>query len=81
MDKIKELRENIDLLDDQIMNRLEERFKLVEMIGKVKKENKLEVTDSNRESEILKNSEKFSYSKIIKEIYKVIFNESKKIQG
>ncbi|NGX34613.1 MAG: hypothetical protein K1060chlam1_00966 [Candidatus Anoxychlamydiales bacterium] len=66
------LRDQIDEIDDQIIPLLEKRLKLAKEIKKYKKE----ITNSNREQKIL---DKIN-SKYIKDIYKTIFKNSKKIQ-
>ncbi|MBN2479103.1 MAG: chorismate mutase [Parachlamydiales bacterium] len=69
-----DIRNQIDLIDDQIISLLEKRL----MLAKKLAENKLkkQIVDEKRENEILSKIK----SKNIQEIYKSIFNESKKIQ-
>jgi len=71
MKTFKEIRKEIDKLDDEIIFLLEKRFNLVLQMQKQK--NKL--TDKDRETYIL-NKTSFKH---IKEIYKTIFLQSKKM--
>lgn len=80
MDKIKKLRNEIDILDNKIMELLETRFLIAKEIGEAKKELNVNVLDSNREEAILLKTSKFSHSPQISNIYKTIMNESKNIQ-
>ena len=80
MDKIKKLRNEIDVLDNKIMELLETRFLIAKQIGEAKKENNIQVLDTNREDNILLKTTKFSHSPQISNIYKTIMNESKNIQ-
>lgn len=50
---LEELREKIDALDDQIVDLLGERFRLILEVSNLKKEQNLEVYQSSREQEIL----------------------------
>lgn len=77
---LKELREEIDLLDKIIIDSLEKRFNIVEIVGQIKKNQKLGVEDKSREETILSKSDYSKYSKEIKSVYLKIIDESKKIQ-
>ena len=80
MDKIKDLRKQIDKFDDEIMSLLEKRFNITNQIGQLKKESNTTVLDSNREQVIFNKTSKYSHSPELIEIYKTIMNESKKLQ-
>ena len=82
--EIKDYRNRIDDIDKTIGALLNERLNACMEIGKLKKQDGLEVTDTSREEQILKNvsavgdCEKTQQS--IREIYKKIFEESKILQ-
>ncbi|NGX63055.1 MAG: hypothetical protein KR126chlam6_00461 [Candidatus Anoxychlamydiales bacterium] len=69
---LENLREEIDEIDDQIIDLLERRLNIAKDLIKYKKN----VTDITRENEILAKIE----SEYIKNIYKTIFENSKKVQ-
>jgi monofunctional chorismate mutase len=81
MDKLLDARSQIDKIDDQIMELLDERFALSIQIGTIKKEIKSPILDSNREQKILEKTSKLSHSHTIRNVYKSIMDESKKLQG
>ena len=80
MDKINKLRININLLDEEIMSLLEERYELTSKIGILKKESNTTVLDTNREDYIINKASKYSHYPQIKVVYNSIMNESKKAQ-
>lgn len=49
-----ELRQQIDMIDDEILNLLERRMKVADNIGLVKKDNNIRILQTNRWDEILK---------------------------
>ena len=70
---IKELRNSIDKIDDQIFDLILKRFDYVEKIGNIKKEMKMPVDDKAREEIIIERlSEKLSTKIKYKEIKKII---------
>ena len=70
---IKELRNSIDKVDDQIFNLILKRFDYVEKIGNIKKEMNMPVDDKAREEIIIERlSEKLSTKINYKEIKKII---------
>tara|TARA_Y100000588_G_C14137834_1_gene874648 strand:+ start:921 stop:1193 length:273 start_codon:yes stop_codon:yes gene_type:complete len=70
---IKELRNSIDKVDDQIFDLILKRFDYVEKIGKIKKEMNMPVDDKAREEIIIERlSEKLSTKINYKEIKKII---------
>ncbi len=83
MDKIKECRKKIDLIDRRIVKLLLLRIKLAKIIGIYKKSKKLRIKDKKRESDILKNIGKYSnksHQKFFKKIFGKIISYSKKLQ-
>ncbi len=69
---LKDTRQQIDEIDNQIIYLLEKRLKIVKKIKKYKKN----IIDLNREKKIL---DKIN-SQYIKDIYKTILKNSRKIQ-
>lgn len=81
---LKELRNDIDLMDRNIASQLSERIKLIFLIGQIKKNLSIQTYSSSREQEILKNVTSISNGtvpqKSIKKIYVKIIEESRLIQ-
>jgi chorismate mutase len=75
---IEKLRKQINQIDKIIANYLLKRAKIVKKIRNYKKKNNLPVTNKKREIEILKKAGK--KGKYVKEIFKKIISESKKLQ-
>ena len=48
MDDLKILREKIDIIDDKIINLLVERFKIIEDVSELKKNNNIEVIQESQ---------------------------------
>ena len=70
---IKELRNSIDKIDDQIFDLIMKRFDYVEKIGNIKNEMNMPVDDKAREEIIIERlSEKLSTKINYKEIKKII---------
>jgi chorismate mutase len=63
-DKLTELRNNIDKIDDLVIQKLAERMQIVEKIGNYKKENGITILQVNRWDEIL--NKRTSYAKALK---------------
>lgn len=83
MDKIIKYRENIDFIDNNILVLLKERFEIVKKIKEIKKKNKIEILDKEREKNIYDNiynnfNEYYIY---FKPIYEIILKESKIVQS
>lgn len=80
--KLKNYREAIDQIDDEIIELIDQRLELVKQIGTYKKENKLTILDGKRENEILEKIKTMNVenSEKIIEIYQQIMNTSKEIQ-
>ena len=79
MEKLLQLRENIDNIDNQILNLLKKRFEVVTKVKNVKKDNNLSILDSKREEKIFKDIyDNFTeYYVYFKPIYQIIMKESK----
>ncbi len=78
---IEELRKEIDLLDDEIIKSLDERFKKTDQIGVLKQSTNKTILDNKREEEIIKKiKEKTKNKEVISLIYKYIMDQSKKRQ-
>jgi shikimate dehydrogenase len=81
-DELAHLRKDIDFLDDETMKFLVKRFEITKKIRRYKKANNLPVMDKDREEHIIR--EKTVNSglprKFIKDFYKLIFEESRRIQ-
>ena len=80
MDKINKLREEIDLIDTQIMELLDSRFFVTKAIGQEKKTNSKVVLDQNREKIILDKTANYSHYPEIKSIYEYIMSVSRSQQ-
>lgn len=81
MDKITELRQDIDLIDDQIMELLDKRFFVTKAIGEEKRTISKSILDNKREDSIFDKTTKYSHYPEIKSIYKYIMSVSKSQQG
>jgi|TARA_B100001094_G_scaffold83046_1_gene79367 chorismate mutase/prephenate dehydratase len=82
--KIKELRNEIDSIDDRIIELLEERSLVSKYIGKIKQNFEKEVLDTEREKEIidrLAQKTKILNRETLRLIYENIFKVSRKIQS
>ena len=82
--KIKELRNEIDSIDDRIIELLEERSLVSKYNGKIKQNFEKEVLDTEREKEIidrLAQKTKILNRETLRLIYENIFKVSRKIQS
>lgn len=80
MDELRKYRQKIDLLDQDIMSLINERFIVIKKIKEYKTQNNLPVLNQSREDEILDKTSKFLYHDSIKAIYQTILKESKEFQ-
>ena len=82
--RIKDFREKIDRLDDQLIDIIVERLSLTLDIGEIKKEINLNITDNNREQEIINRMTQRLNGRLnpkeIEKIFNLIFQISKKLQ-
>jgi chorismate mutase len=63
-DKLAELRNQIDKIDDLVIQKMAERMQIVEKIGNYKKDNNITILQVNRWDEIL--NKRTSYAKALK---------------
>jgi chorismate mutase len=63
-DKLADLRNNIDKIDDLVIQKMAERMKIVEQIGNYKKDNNITILQVNRWDEIL--NKRTNYAKALK---------------
>jgi chorismate mutase len=85
LNQLEHLRERIDQMDQELINTLAARMKLVEKIGDYKKENNVTVFQLERWNEIMKTRPEWGQhahlaADFIKELYRVIHDESIRIQ-
>ncbi|MBC8197386.1 MAG: chorismate mutase [Candidatus Marinimicrobia bacterium] len=85
MDKrLKNLRQNIDDIDEKILNLLENRMRIVREVGELKQELDISVEDLNRETEIIQRLTQYSSGKLSENqlirIFTAVFKSSKQIQ-
>jgi chorismate mutase len=81
LDILGELRSQIDLFDEQLLELMEQRMAIAETIGKYKKENNITILQSNRWEEIVNNVLKKGASKglskeFVNQMFKIIHQES-----
>ena len=86
MNMLEELRTQIDQLDKEIIEKIAERQNIVEKVSAFKLENNIQVFDAKREDYLEKYhielSTKYNVSiEFIKELFKLIMDESKRIQN
>lgn len=82
---MKQIRQQIDIIDKAVIKLLAKRIKLAVKLGKFKKKEGLPVLDKKREEEMLKKLEKQAKnagigSKFISKLYKEIFKKSRRVQ-
>ncbi len=80
--KLKNLREQVDKLDKELINLLKERFDLAVDIWKIKKPLGMKIKNPKREKEIIDNvSLESGLSEFfVRKLYNVIFAESRRLQ-
>lgn len=82
---LENLREEIDSLDEELIDVLVERLRIVSQIGECKKEKGLSVVCSEREVDVLENARKLAVKKgldphFIEDLFVKIIHESRKHQ-
>jgi chorismate mutase len=82
MNELNVLRKKVDELDHELLDVLKRRLMVSMEIGNFKKKNGLKIRDRKREGEILQDKvEKSSLNgKFIQRLFKLILNESRRIQ-
>lgn len=84
IEKIEKLRHRIDQLDEEILRLLNERMRVVEEVGAVKKNRGLSVTDAARERDVLSRLGKANTGPLpdssVKNIYREIFSAAKNLE-
>ncbi|MBF0345915.1 MAG: chorismate mutase [Nitrospirae bacterium] len=80
MDKLKELRNQIDGIDKQMLNLLNDRVKIAIEIAEVKKENNLDFYDPEREEQIIETLQELNSGPFpnvaLRAVFKQIFSAS-----
>ena len=78
-----EWRREIDLVDKEIMELLCKRFEITTKIRRYKKTNNLPVMDKKREEQVITGriGDSGLPRKFIKDLYKIIFEESRRVQS
>jgi len=76
------LRAQITEADNEIIEALEERRRLIEEVAEFKKENDLPIEDKKREEQIVsdRKSQTTLNEQFIEDLFQLIFKESKRIQ-
>lgn len=72
MERIHELRERIDEIDEEILELLDERVDTSKEIGEIKREKGISITDTEREEEVLERAKGY------KAVFEEIINTCKK---
>ncbi len=72
MERIHELRERIDEIDEEILELLDERVAVAKKIGEIKRERGISITDTEREEEVLERAKGY------KAVFEEIINTCKK---
>lgn len=80
--ELESLREEINNLDKEMLDILEERFEICKEIAEIKKEQGMPVEDKKREDQIIQNKVNCTSldSKFVKNLFALIFAESKSMQ-
>jgi chorismate mutase len=81
LDLLGELRTQIDLYDDQLLDLMEQRMKVAETIGRCKKENNITILQTSRWDQIIrkaieKGDKKGLSAEFIDKLFKAIHQES-----
>ncbi len=81
---IEKYRKDIDKIDKELSKLFQQRMDIVEKISQYKKENHLDITDSNREEYIIEHNKKYVKDDLyiyFKEFFNNLFSISKKYQS
>ena len=83
-ERLKKLRLEIDNIDEEILELLEKRMKIVHEVGDLKKDLDISVEDLNRENEIIDRLTSHSSGELTEKqlirIFSAVFKSSKQIQ-
>ena len=83
-ERLKKLRLEIDNIDEEILELLEKRMKIVNEVGDLKKDLDISVEDLNRENEIIDRLTSHSSGELTEKqlirIFSAVFKSSKQIQ-
>lgn len=77
--RLKEFRENIDKIDDQIVELFEKRMQLVKGIANYKKENNIQIENKNREEIVIKKAKSKLDDKELEKYIEVFMKDLMKI--
>ena len=80
--QLNEIRKEIDILDNQILELIEKRFELVEKVAKTKKEKGLPIRDIAREEEVINSKlQKTDLpEEFVKKLYRLIIDTAIKME-
>jgi len=85
MEKLKNFRNELNTIDEEITKLLKRRMEIVISIGEFKMKNNINVEDKGREEEVinlvLKNLKDTKLEHYCSDIYKYIFTKSKEVQN
>lgn len=83
--ELKDLREELNQIDRQLVTLLDRRFEISRRVGQVKMEKGLPILDLKREEEILERNREWlagsGNADVIDSVYRLIFAESRSLQG
>jgi chorismate mutase len=81
-EQLNEIRKKIDILDNQILELIEDRFELVEKVAQIKKKKNLPIRDLAREEEILdsKIQKTDLPEKFVKNFYRLLIDTAIKME-
>ncbi|WP_066504048.1 chorismate mutase [Abyssisolibacter fermentans] len=84
MSNLDKLRDEIDMIDKELVEILEKRMKIAMDVGKYKKENGLPILNKEREKQVLERISNYveddNLKKYILELFQSIMDESKELQ-
>jgi chorismate mutase/prephenate dehydratase len=82
--ELESCRRKIDVIDDKLIKLLNDRVRLVKIVGEIKKKNNMEINQPEREKEVIeriKNQSKLLKSRSIEAIWREIIKNCKIIEG
>ncbi|WOO87347.1 chorismate mutase [Mollicutes bacterium LVI A0039] len=79
---LKQYRDEIDKIDEQLFALLNQRFKITKQVGEYKRANNIQILNANREGEIINkiSSLDLEHSQHVIEVYKQILKSSRQQQ-